>query len=254
MLSRFLTGLRERRILGARGADGRVLVPPLEYDPVTAEPLTELVEVGPTGTVRQLGLDAASRWPASRWTDPFAWALIRLDGADTALLHAVDAGSAAADAHRHAGAGPLGGASRSATSATSPASSRDDGPEPAAGAPRDRRTRQPSRSRSRRSHAGPAALPAHRLARGEPPTCAALADRAAPRPALPGVRARSTCRRAAPARPTACRPTEEVELPDTGTVTTFCIVNVPFPASACKPPYVAAHDPARRRRHRRSCT
>ena len=27
---------------------------------------------------------------------PFGWALIRLDGADTALLHAVDAGSAAA--------------------------------------------------------------------------------------------------------------------------------------------------------------
>ena len=28
--------------------------------------------------------------------EPFAWALIRLDGADTAMLHAVDAGSAAA--------------------------------------------------------------------------------------------------------------------------------------------------------------
>ena len=27
---------------------------------------------------------------------PFGWALIRLDGADTAMLHAVDAGSAAA--------------------------------------------------------------------------------------------------------------------------------------------------------------
>ena len=27
---------------------------------------------------------------------PFAWALIRLDGADTAMLHAVDAGPAAA--------------------------------------------------------------------------------------------------------------------------------------------------------------
>jgi uncharacterized OB-fold protein len=34
--------------------------------------------------------------------------------------------------------------------------------------------------------------------------------------------------------------TDEVELPDTGTVTTFCIVNVPFPGQRTKPPYVHA--------------
>jgi hypothetical protein len=34
--------------------------------------------------------------------------------------------------------------------------------------------------------------------------------------------------------------TEQVELPDTGTVTTFCIVNVPYPGQNIKPPYVAA--------------
>jgi len=34
---------------------------------------------------------------------------------------------------------------------------------------------------------------------------------------------------------------EEVELPDTGTVTTFCIVNVPFLGQRIKPPYVAAY-------------
>ena len=32
----------------------------------------------------------------------------------------------------------------------------------------------------------------------------------------------------------------EVELPDTGTVTTFCVVNVPFPGQRVTPPYVAA--------------
>jgi hypothetical protein len=32
----------------------------------------------------------------------------------------------------------------------------------------------------------------------------------------------------------------EVELPGTGTVTTFCVVNVPFPGQRVKPPYVAA--------------
>jgi hypothetical protein len=33
--------------------------------------------------------------------------------------------------------------------------------------------------------------------------------------------------------------TDEVELPHTGTVTTFCVVNVPFPGQRVTPPYVA---------------
>lgn len=37
-------------------------------------------------------------------------------------------------------------------------------------------------------------------------------------------------------------PTEEdVELPDRGVVTTFCVVNVPFLGQKIEPPYVAAH-------------
>ncbi len=35
--------------------------------------------------------------------------------------------------------------------------------------------------------------------------------------------------------------TDEVELPDRGIVTTFCIVNVPFLGQRIKPPYVAAY-------------
>ncbi|MEU4326107.1 Zn-ribbon domain-containing OB-fold protein [Nonomuraea dietziae] len=93
VIGRFLTELRDGRLMGVRTAEGRTLVPPLEYDPATGEPVTdEWVEVGPAGTV------TASAWvhepreshPLDR---PFAWALIRLDGADTALVHAVDAGS-----------------------------------------------------------------------------------------------------------------------------------------------------------------
>jgi uncharacterized OB-fold protein len=34
--------------------------------------------------------------------------------------------------------------------------------------------------------------------------------------------------------------TEEVELPESGTVTTFCIVNVGYPGQKVTPPYVAA--------------
>ncbi|MCL6732349.1 Zn-ribbon domain-containing OB-fold protein [Streptomyces neyagawaensis] len=88
--SAFLTGLRERVILGVRTGDGRTLVPPVEYDPVTAEEIRDLVEVAPTGTVTTWAWNHAPRRGQPLAT-PFAWVLVRLDGADTALLHALDA-------------------------------------------------------------------------------------------------------------------------------------------------------------------
>ncbi|MEU1042525.1 Zn-ribbon domain-containing OB-fold protein [Streptomyces sp. NPDC005551] len=88
--SAFLTGLRERVVLGVRTADGRTLVPPVEYDPVTAEEIRDLVEVAPTGTVTTWAWNHAPRRGQPLDT-PFAWVLVRLDGADTALLHALDA-------------------------------------------------------------------------------------------------------------------------------------------------------------------
>ncbi|MBT2420139.1 OB-fold domain-containing protein [Streptomyces sp. ISL-22] len=88
--SAFLTGLRERVVLGVRTSDGRTLVPPVEYDPVTAEEIRDLVEVAPTGTVTTWAWNHAPRRDQPLDT-PFAWALVRLDGADTALLHALDA-------------------------------------------------------------------------------------------------------------------------------------------------------------------
>ncbi len=94
VLSQFMTALAQGRILAARAADGRVHAPPFEYDPVTAEPPGDLFEVQPTGTVLSWSWmpEPLAGQPLAR---PFAWALIRLDGADTAMLHAVDAGSAA---------------------------------------------------------------------------------------------------------------------------------------------------------------
>jgi uncharacterized OB-fold protein len=92
VIGRFLGGLRERRIEGIRTSAGKILVPPTEYDPESGEALTEMVEVGQSGVVKTWAwIDAPRRGqPLPR---PFAWALIKLDGADTALLHAVDAGS-----------------------------------------------------------------------------------------------------------------------------------------------------------------
>jgi uncharacterized protein len=91
--SAFLTGLREGVVLGIKRSDGTVLVPPVEYDPDTAEELTELVEVGTTGTVATWAWEPSpdERQPLDH---PFAWALVTLDGADTPMLHVVDAGSA----------------------------------------------------------------------------------------------------------------------------------------------------------------
>lgn len=94
VLSSFFTALRDRRFLGVRRASGRVLFPAKEYDPETSESLSELVEVGPAGTVKSWVWVAKPRrqQPLDR---PFAYALVELDGAETAFLHVVDAGSEA---------------------------------------------------------------------------------------------------------------------------------------------------------------
>ena len=91
VIGAFLTGLREQVIVGTKAKDGRVLVPPMEYDPATGEALTEVVEVGPGGTVTTYSwvTRPSPKHPVDR---PFAWALIKIDGAESALLHAVDAG------------------------------------------------------------------------------------------------------------------------------------------------------------------
>ncbi|MFF9348780.1 Zn-ribbon domain-containing OB-fold protein [Streptomyces sp. NPDC014734] len=88
--SAFLTGLRERTVLGVRTEAGKILVPPVEYDPVTAAEIRDLTEVAPTGTVTTWAWNPAPR-PGQPLDTPFAWILVRLDGADTSLLHALHA-------------------------------------------------------------------------------------------------------------------------------------------------------------------
>lgn len=89
VIGAFFTALREGFIVGIKGSDGRVLVPPFEYDPITSESLTEMVEVGDAGEVVTWAWvnEPLDGQPFDR---PFAFALIRLDGADTPMLHAVD--------------------------------------------------------------------------------------------------------------------------------------------------------------------
>jgi uncharacterized OB-fold protein len=95
VIGRFLAGLIEGRIQGIKTSSGRIMVPPVEYDPDSAAELSEFVDVGDAGVVQTWAWVAEPR-QNNPLQKPFAWALIKLDGADTAFLHAVDAGSEAA--------------------------------------------------------------------------------------------------------------------------------------------------------------
>lgn len=227
VLGPFMTGLRDRRVLGSRTTDGRVHVPPLEYDPVTHDPVTELVEVRPAGVV--------TSWT---WTErpldgqpldrPFGWALIRLDGADTALLHAVDAGGRdrmrtgmrvrirwAAERTGHirdiecfepgdSGAAEPTVEGEPVTVMTTPI--------------RLSYTHTTSADESRYLRA----LAAGRLLGQRCPVCRKVyvPPRVCPADGVPTE--------------------EEVTVQDRGTVTTFCVVNVPFAGQRLEPPYVVA--------------
>ena len=102
--------------------------PPFEYGPVGAAPPGELTGVGPAGTVVSWSWMPEPLAGQPTLPRPFGWALIRLDGADTTMLHAVDAPGMAprrqAHADRDCGPGPVGGRAGWAASGTSPASSR----------------------------------------------------------------------------------------------------------------------------------
>lgn len=88
VLSQFFTGLRDGVLLGARTSSGNTLAPPTEYDPATGHGIESLVPIGPGGVVT--GWTWCDRPPPScPLGAPFAWALVKPDGADTAMMHAV---------------------------------------------------------------------------------------------------------------------------------------------------------------------
>ena len=246
VLSQFMTGLRRCQVTGGVLSDGAVVVPPPEYDPVTHAPVTEVVAVGDEGVVRTWA------WVSEPVQDqpldkPFAFALVLLDGADAPLLHAVDVDSPAdmetgmrvkvrwadetvgaitdiaffepvdstnggsgrpdAGSARHTPTNVgFGGADDRVTMITTPVRLAYD------------YAASPEESKFFRG------LAEGRILGQRCPTCEKVY--VPPRGACPvdGV-------------PT----TDEVELPDKGTVTTYCIVNVPFLGQKIQPPYVSAY-------------
>jgi uncharacterized protein len=231
VLGQFMTGLRERRVLGARSADGTVHAPPFEYDPVTYRPPGELVAVGPAGTVLTWTW-LARPLPGQPLDRPFGWALIRLDGADTAMLHAVDAGSAAAMRTgmrvRPRWAQERVGSIRDIECFEPGDEAPDAALPPSEGTIPVTMTVTPVRLRYEHTASPGESAYLRGLAEGR------LTGQRCPTCGKVYVPSRGTC-------PVDGVPADiTVELPDTGTVTTFSIVNVAYPGQQVTPPYVAA--------------
>ncbi len=227
VLGAFFTALRERRVVGVRGSDGRVHVPVVEYDPVTYQPLSEIVPVSSVGTVQTWSRQdhPLAGQPLDR---PFTWALIALDGADTALLHAVDGAVRTGDrVHAHWVDEPVGAITDIAYFRPG------DEPEPTPEAVTDRDPVAmivvPTSISIEHSASAPESIYLRALQQGK----------------LLGARSGDDGKVYFPAReadPATGRQLDEfVELPDTGTVTTFAIINIPFAGQKIKPPYVAAY-------------
>jgi uncharacterized OB-fold protein len=87
---RFLAGLKEqKKIWGRRIAGQGVVVPPNSYSEIDAKTGGEWVEVKDEGTVTAVGVVAKPVTDLHPSDRPFAFVLVKLDGADTALAHIV---------------------------------------------------------------------------------------------------------------------------------------------------------------------
>lgn len=260
VLGRFLTGLRDRRLIAARTSEGKVVLPPPEFDPVTHRPTDDFVEVAATGTVASWAWvsEPIAGQPFDR---PFAFALVTLDGADAPFFHALDVASPAevsTGMRVQVRWAPERTGSITDIACFEPAAPLDEGEWSVAGEGRARpRLRdeaateqsRPSEGQSRPSEVqGPVTgvvtpVSLDYLYAASPEESAffrglqegkILAQRC-PVCHKVYVPPRSAC----PVDGVAT--TDEVELPHVGTVTTFCIVNVPFLGQKIKPPYVSAY-------------
>ncbi|AQA02520.1 DNA-binding protein [Mycobacterium sp. MS1601] len=226
ILGQFFTALRDRRVVGNRGSDGRVHVPPAEYDPVTYEQLTEIVPVASVGTVLSWTWQSTplEGQPLDR---PFAWALIKLDGADTPLLHAVDGEVCTGDrVHVHWADQTVGAITDIAYFDLGDTAEPEGEP-----VDKDPVTMLVTPTSIEIQHT--ASLPETRFLK-------ALEEGK-----LLGARSGADGKVYFPpkeADPATGKELDEfVELPDKGTVTTFAIINIPFAGQRIKPPYVAAY-------------
>lgn len=239
VIGRFFTGLRDGQVVGGRTSDGQVVVPPPEFDPITHDPVTDFVDVADQGTVSSWTWvpEPVKHQPLDR---PFAFVLVTLDGADTPLLHALDVPSADEVstgmrvrirwAEERVGAitdiacfEPAGDVISPSVDDVALDHQRATASEPVTGVitPVELDYLYAASPEESAFYRG---LAEGRLLGQRCPTCGKVY-----------IPPRSAC--PSDGTPT----TDEVELPDVGTVTTFCIVNVPFLGQKITPPYVSAY-------------
>lgn len=90
VIGRFLAGLKEQKqIWGWRTHGQGVVVPPHGYSEIDGTAGGEWVEVQPTGTVTAAAIVHEPIDHLHPFDSPFAFVLVKLDGADTAMAHAV---------------------------------------------------------------------------------------------------------------------------------------------------------------------
>jgi len=234
VIGRFFSGLRDGVVIGGRTSAGEVVVPPLEFDPVTHEPTTDFVEVSSVGTVTSWTWvpEPVKAQPFDR---PFAFALVTLDGATAPLLHALDVTSpedvSTGMRVRVRWAAERTGAITDIAcfellapgEAEAPNEVEAVGGEDVTGVivPVSLDYNYAASPEESLFYRG---LNEGRIMGQRCPTCQKVY-----------VPPRSAC-------PADGTPTEEeVELSQTGTITTFCIVNVPFLGQKITPPYVSAY-------------
>jgi uncharacterized OB-fold protein len=89
-VGRFLAGLKEqKKIWGQRVSGQGVVVPPLGYSEVDGSDAGEWVAVKDTGVVTAVAVVHHPIEGLHPFSTPFAFVLVRLDGADTAMAHVV---------------------------------------------------------------------------------------------------------------------------------------------------------------------
>ncbi|MFL6062839.1 MAG: Zn-ribbon domain-containing OB-fold protein [Marmoricola sp.] len=233
VLSQFMSALKQHSVLGGVLSDGRVVVPPPEFDPITHDAVTELVPVSDVGTVQSWSWvpEPVSQQPLEK---PFAFAHVLLDGADAPILHAVDVDSPAdistgMRVKVRWAEDPIGSIrdiacfEPAAEGETGTSASMDFGAPEVTGiiSPVNLAYDYAASPEETKFFKG---LSEGKLFGQRCPACQKVYI--PPRGACPvdGV-------------PT----TDEVELPDRGTLTTYCVVNVPFKGQTIPIPYVSAY-------------